>query len=95
MNGKDLFLGLSYISRKYIEEAEEELLLEKKTSRKMISFRRPLLIAAVLALALLLVGCAVVYALRLQDMSIGKETYVQSFDDKGKAIEPVEKPEML
>lgn len=91
MNGKDLFLGLSYISRKYIEEAEEELLLEKKTSRKTISFRRPLLIAAVLALALLLVGCAVVYALRLQDMSIGKDTYVQSFDDKGKAMEPVEK----
>ena len=31
------------------------------------------------------------YALRLQDMSIGKETYTQRFDDKGKAIDPVEK----
>ena len=31
------------------------------------------------------------YALRLQDMSIGKATYTQRFDDKGKAIDPVEK----
>jgi len=41
--------------------------------------------------ALLLVGCGIVYALRLQDMSIGKATYTQRFDDKGKAIDPVEK----
>ena len=41
---------------------------------------------------LLLVGCAVVYALRLQDMSIGTETYTQTFDDDGKYLEePVEK----
>ena len=47
--------------------------------------------SAAIAAALLLVGCGIVYALRLQDMSIGKATYTQRFDDKGKAIDPVEK----
>ena len=55
MNGKDLFLGLSYIDEKYIAEAEQALLPRR-------SLRRPLLLAAVLALTLLLVGCAVAYA---------------------------------
>ncbi len=58
---------------------------------KRRSLRRPLLVAAAIAAALLLVGCGIVYALRLQDMSIGKATYTQRFDDKGKAIDPVEK----
>lgn len=99
MNGKDIFLGLKYVGEDLIEMAEygqfpshgtETSENEKKSSGRR-SHKRPLLIAAVIALALLLVGCAVVYALRLQDMSIGKETYTQSFDDSGKAIEPVEK----
>ena len=60
-------------------------------TKKRMTVSRSLLIAALVALLLLLVGCAVVYALRLQDMSVGKETYTQTFDDSGKAIEPVEK----
>ncbi|OLA36218.1 MAG: hypothetical protein BHW31_06850 [Firmicutes bacterium CAG:110_56_8] len=54
MNGKELLLGLSYISPKYIEEAKNH-----SASQKRIRFRKPLLIAAVIALTLLLVGCAV------------------------------------
>ena len=69
MNGKELLLGLSYISPKYIEEAKNY-----SASQKRIRFRKPLLIAAVIALTLLLVGCAVVYVLRLQDMAFGQET---------------------
>lgn len=86
MTGKDLLIGLGDISPKYYEEAEKETIASKHRT-----LRRPLLIAAVIALTALLVGCAVVHALRLQDMSIGQETYTQSFDDSGKAIEPVEK----
>lgn len=79
-----------------IGEAKESFVLEAIESRdrkstKRISMRRPLLIAAIVAIMLLLVGCAVMYVLRLQDMSVGKETYTQTFDDSGKAIEPVEK----
>ena len=75
MNGKDLFLGLSYIDRKYIEEAERDTVSDRmRTSATPL--RRPLLVAAIIALTLLLVGCAVVYALRLQDMKFGEYTSV-------------------
>lgn len=85
MTGKDLVIAMSGIDGCYIEEAAPA------AAPKTRSLRRPLLIAAAIAAALLLVGCGIVYALRLQDMSIGKATYTQRFDDKGKAIDPVEK----
>ena len=85
MTGKDLLTAMSGIDGRYIEEAAPA------DAPKTRSLRRPLLVAAAIAAALLLVGCGIVYALRLQDMSIGKATYTQRFDDKGKAIDPVEK----
>ena len=85
MTGKDMLTAMSGIDGRYIEEAAPA------AAPKRRSLRRPLLVAAAIAAALLLVGCGIVYALRLQDMSIGKATYTQRFDDKGKAIEPVEK----
>ena len=85
MTGKDLVIAMSGIDGRYIEEAAPA------AAPKTRSLRRPLLVAAAIAAALLLVGCGIVYALRLQDMSIGKGTYTQRFDDKGKAIDPVEK----
>lgn len=88
MTGKELFIALGSISPKYYDEAENDTIASSQGHK---SLRRPLLIAAVIALTLLLVGCAVVYALRLQDMSIGKETYTQNFADDGRAIEPTEK----
>ena len=89
MNGKDLLISLGNINPRYYEEAENGTLSPGNTRR---GIRRPLLIAAMIALMLLLVGCAVVYALRLQDMSIGQETYTQTFDEQGKYLEePVEK----
>lgn len=90
MNGKDLLIGLGYISSSYFEEAENAVLTVTPLSRRK-SLRKPLLVAAIIALILLLVGCAVVYALRLQDMSVGKETYTQRFDEDGRYIDPVEK----
>ena len=87
MNGKDLLIGLGDISQKYYQEAEQDVAVSGHRRLK-----RPLLVAAIIALTLALVGCAVVYALRLQDMSIGKETYTQTFDEAGKYLEePVEK----
>lgn len=85
MTGKDLLTAMSGIDGRYIEEAAPA------AAPKTRSLRRPLLVAAAIAAALLLVGCGIVYALRLQDMSIGKATYTQRFDDKRKAIDPVEK----
>lgn len=60
MNGKELFTGLSYISRKYVDEAEQDTL--GGCAKGPVRLRRPLLIAALVALLLLLVGCAVAYA---------------------------------
>ena len=88
MSGKDLLMDLGYISQKYYEEAETDSI--GKTGVR--SLKKPLLIAAIVALMLFLMGCAVVYVLRMQDMSIGQETYTQTFDDQGKYLEePVEK----
>lgn len=86
MNGKELLTALGNIDPRYYDEAENAALVSRK-----VPLRKTLLAAAVIALTLLLVGCAVVYALRLQDMSIGKETYTQDFGTDGRKIDPVEK----
>lgn len=64
MNGKDLFLGMNYVSRKYVEEADNEPEEKKagkyaapKSGRSLI--KKTLLIAAVVAAMLLLMGAAV------------------------------------
>ena len=89
MNGKDLLTAFGNINPQYYEEAEKDTLSSGPARRTL---RKPLLVAAIVALSLLLVGCAVVYALRLQDMSIGQETYTQTFDEQGRYLdEPVEK----
>lgn len=58
MTGQNLLIGLSYIDRKYIEESEQDF-SEKKAN--CLSAKKLWLIAAVIALALLLVGCTVAY----------------------------------
>lgn len=69
MNGKDIFIGLNYIDRKYIEEAELAAVQPQSNIRTL---KRPLLIAAIVAMMLMLVGCAAaVYLLRSQDMTVG------------------------
>lgn len=78
MNGKDILLGLKYVGDDLIEKAEYGQFparagnTEKKgTSRR--SIRRPLLIAAIIAVMLLLVGCAVVYVLSLSELKLGDQ----------------------
>lgn len=60
MTGKDMLTAMSGIDGRYIEEAAPA------AAPKRRSLRRPLLVAAAIAAALLLVGCGIVYALRLQ-----------------------------
>lgn len=73
MNGKDIFLGLKYVGPDLIEQAEFDSFSES-TNRKRF---RPLLIAALIALLLMLVGCAVAYVLNMQNMKIGNMTESQ------------------
>ena len=76
MNGRDIFRGLQYIGDDLIENAETGQFPAQnqgsgKTRRPI---RRPLLIAALIALLLLMVGCAVVYVLKLENVKIGTGT---------------------
>ncbi len=83
-NVLDLFGG---IRDKYVAEAVRS----REQSRTIpLSRKRLLMTAALIALMLLLVGCAAVF-LWLQDRSIGQETYTQRFDAEGHYIEPTEK----
>ena len=87
MNGKDIFLGLRYVDEDIIEEAEFGTFSEKSVHR---TIRRPLLVAAIIALTALLVGCAVVYVLSMQEIKIGEQqTFQDSFaydPDTGEAV---------
>ena len=58
----------------YLGEIREEFITEARNPEqgRHQSLRRIWLIAAVIALAALLVGCAVVYALRLENLRIGQ-----------------------
>jgi len=88
MNGQDLFHGLNYVNPEFIEEAET--VTQLKGEKKILSLRRPVLIAAMIAMLLMLVGCAVVYVLRMKEIHIGQQqTYQDVFEydpDTGEAI---------
>lgn len=86
MTGKDLFIALGNISPKYYEEAENDTIASSQGHK---SLRRPLLIAAVIALTLLLVGCAVIYVLSLEQLVVVDhiDEMVSAFeDDKSETI---------
>lgn len=76
MNGKDIFLGLKYVGDDLIEKAEygQFPTQAEKTEKKHRTIRRPLLIAAIIAMMLLLVGCAVVYMLSMKAIKLGDQT---------------------
>ncbi len=84
MTANDLLDIIGQARSQYVLAADEPVTI------KPLPRKRLLLIAAIVAVALLLAGCVAVF-LRLQDMSIGQETYTQSFDDQGYYIDPVEK----
>ena len=79
MNGKDIFLGLKYIGDDLIEKAEYGKFPSKEENKVVHHhwIRRPFLIAAVVALMLLLVGCAVVYVLSMKEIKLGDQQIVQ------------------
>lgn len=90
MKSDDILDMIGDAKGEYIRDAQQVRSSEVRSIQKLPA-KRVWLVAAIAALMLVLVGCTVVYMLRLQDMSIGKETYTQSFDEEGKAIDPVEK----
>lgn len=94
MKGKDIFLGLKYIGEDLIEEAEYgSFQAETAKPEQKKRFRRPLLVAAIVAMMLLLVGCAVVYMLSMKEIKLGDQliTFDVYSDDPniGDPFEPI------
>ncbi len=78
MKGKDIFLGLQYVGEDLIELAEYGRFPSggaKKAGTGRL--KRSLTVAAIIALMLLLMGCAAVVLLHLNDLKIGEQTYTQ------------------
>ena len=71
MKVEDLLHGMNYVNSSYIEEAEAVTRLLPK--KKLLSLRRPVLVAALIAVLLMLVGCAVVYMLNMQGLKLGDQ----------------------
>ena len=88
MKGKDLLLGLKYIGDDLINEAETAMpsfQTERKKPRR--NFRRPLLIAALIAMMLMLVGCGVAVLMKMQDVKIAESTETLEYSWKeGKLV---------
>lgn len=63
MNGKDMFLGMNYVNVKYVEEAEAVTQLQGKARPAR---GRLVLIAAIVAMGVFLMGCAAAALIRMQ-----------------------------
>ena len=68
MTSMELLELLGSVKDQYILEARDE------SDAKRVPFRKAVLIAAVIALMALLVGCAVVYVLSMQEIKLGEQT---------------------
>ena len=76
MNGKNMLWGLQYIGDDLVENAEFGQFSTDtgKNGSPRRAIRRPLLAAALIGAALLLVGCAVAYVLNLEKIKISAGT---------------------
>ncbi len=79
MNSMDLIKALGNVKDLYVMEAEEFRQGKRVSGVKTIPTRRVWLIAAAVVLSLVLVGCAIVYVMSLQDMAFGER--VQEYYD--------------
>ena len=70
MNGKNLLLGMNYVNTKFVDEAET--VTQLKGEKRPLSVRRVVLIAAVVALMLFLLGCAIraLVSMKVEDVQL-------------------------
>lgn len=97
MNGKDIFLGLKYIGEDLIQQAEYGVFpsqAQEKPKGRLL--RKPYFLAALIALMILLMGCAVAL-LSLEDLRIGQEEYTQPmrYEEDGGKIPAQEKEKSI
>ncbi len=85
MKGQDMFRGMQYLDSKFIEKAEfgtfsKEAFYKEADSR--LHLKRVFLLAAVIALISLLVGCGIVYVLKMQELKLGDRQVTQEYWDE-------------
>lgn len=81
MNGKDLLTKLGDIDQNYYAEAENEGAPAAGSHRVL---RKPLLVAAIIAAMLLLMGCAIAYMLSLKEITLlERPITIDRFSDDG------------
>lgn len=86
MTSIQLLKGFTGIDPELLANVEKQTSgqTDKKTHPRL---RRPLLLAALIALLLMLVGCGIAYVLSLQNLKIGEHTIPQiQYDDSGSQI---------
>ena len=76
MNAHDILDMVGYAKGTYVWDAQKVRSGQIITEKPHLSTKRIWLIAAVIALTLLLVGCAVIYILRVQDLKIGEHSAI-------------------
>ena len=86
MNPMDIINGLGGIEDGFVMDAAA--FRQGKGKLRPVAKKKLWLLAAVIALALLLVGCTVVYVLRLQDLRVGEYRYTAPtvYDENGEAV---------
>lgn len=84
----DLLGSLGNVKDSYVISAEDFRQGKRQEQVKRLSPKRALFIAAIVALMLLLVGCTVVYLLRMQDMKVGEYSFYvpTEYDEDGNVI---------
>lgn len=71
MKGKDMLKAMNYVSAQYIEEAENACFGQE---RPRLTLRKAMVAAIAAAMTLLLVGCAVAYVWKMQNIKVGTQT---------------------
>lgn len=74
MSGQDLLTGFTFVRAEYIQESAQDMIPRRGGVHK----RRFLLIAAVVVLSLMLIGCAAAVLLRLDALKIDQQEYTKS-----------------
>ena len=74
MNSHDLIQSFNYIGEDLVDEAEYgQFPARAQPNSVRRTFRRPLLVAALIAMLLLLVGCTIAYVLSMQSLKLGQQ----------------------
>lgn len=87
MNGKELVEGMSFVHSKYVQETEGQL---PKPQRKTIHFKKkPLLVAAIIATAAILMGAAIdaLVSMRVEDVEVNTYIVETQVDEDGNTQE--------